>query len=183
MFEQAIDLFLILDALLHLPIVGQILGDFAEGGAVAALDQVPHDDAACHHGQIGRQAAVATEVSQDGEIVLDDLKKNVRGQIVPVRFGNANGTAACGVIDDMNDQSHESVDKVLPRARLTLKASIEKFAVYVREGHGRSTFTWFSHAIVSAASLFCGSLANAPADPANPATTVNSRQEECSEQD
>ena len=100
-----------------------------------ADDNPPGDDR-----QVSGQAALAAEVSQDGQIVLDDRQKNVGRQVLAIFAREPQRTALGRMIHDVNHQTHEAIHKILPRSGLASQAALQEIAVDLRECHKRDPY-------------------------------------------
>ena len=83
---------------------------------MAAHELLDHDPAG-NDRQIGGEATLAAKLAENRKIVVDDGHHHVGDQIVAIGAGKQNRTAVCRMIDHMNDQTHETVDKVFPSPR------------------------------------------------------------------
>jgi hypothetical protein len=96
----------------------------AQGNCRSAFDQFPHYHAPGDHGQISGQRAAPAEVAQRGHIVIHDSQKNFGRQIFAIRRRKIDTPALGGVINYVNHEAHEAIDKILPRPRLPRQAAI-----------------------------------------------------------
>ena len=100
------------------------------------LDELPDSHTSGHDRQVGSQAAMPSKSSQDGKVVLNDVQEDFSCQIFHVLGHEPNGTGLGSMVDDMDHQTEESIDKILPGTRLPLQTTLEQIAVKFRQGHG-----------------------------------------------
>src|SRR5438045_4544461 len=69
------------------------------------------------------------------ELVLDRLQEHLGAQVFSVLRRDQNPPAAGRMIDHVQHQAHEAIDKVFPGARFPCDAAVEQIAVDVGKGH------------------------------------------------
>jgi hypothetical protein len=133
--QEPSDFFLVAQTLLdrRLRINGFLRREtFVQNRGRLAPKQLSYHNAPCDHGQIGRQAALAAEIPQQGKIVLQNRQKYLGAEIVPIRHGNANASRLGRVVHEMDNQSHETIHEVFPCARPPLEATLKQCFVDFR---------------------------------------------------
>ena len=104
--------------------------------AAAAINEFSHNDPAGDHRQVRGQAALAAKVPQHGKVVANDRQEHLGGQVLAVGRGEHDRPAPGGVVNHVDDQAGEPIDKVFPGPRLSRQAAVEQIAVDVGERHG-----------------------------------------------
>ena len=74
-------------------------------------------------------------MTQDREVVLDGVQKDLGTQIVAVLRRQSNASRLGRVVDHVDDQPHEPVHEIFPSPRLALQAALEQIAIDFRECH------------------------------------------------
>jgi len=93
--------------------------DFARRSPASQLvDAAPPSD----DGQIGRQAALAAELSQGRIIVGDDLQKDLGGYIFHVFGTKQHAPQVRGVVYDVINQAQKPIHEIVPGAGVTVEA-------------------------------------------------------------
>ena len=111
----------------------------SQGPRSAAFGDFADDDASSDDREIGGERTLTAKVPQDGKIVRQQRHEDFGAQIVRIVTRQRSRPGMSRVLDDMDEQSDESVDKVLPGPRLLVQALFEQIAVEVGESHGRPT--------------------------------------------
>lgn len=141
MLQQAFDLVAIGDALF----VSTVHFRFADAGKRKSaerflLQHFADDDSPSDDGQVGRQAAFATEVPQHAEIVFQKGEKDVGAKVFAILRGELNASRLRRVVDDVRDETEIEVDEIFPSPRFAGQAAIEKIAVEIGKGQGAQSF-------------------------------------------
>jgi hypothetical protein len=105
-------------------------------GRGPALEQLPDDDPPGHHRQVGCQTALAAETAENCKVILDQGEHDVGAKIVAILAGEPNGLGSRRMIDHVNHQPEEAIDKVFPGPGFSLEAAIEKMFIYFCKRHG-----------------------------------------------
>ena len=99
--------------------------DVSELFCQSSLSDLSDDDSSRDDREVCRQRRLSAEAFQDGHVVGEERDKHLGTEVVDV-VRNELSTASVGrVIDDVDEQSDESVDKVLPRTRLLGQATLQ----------------------------------------------------------
>ena len=91
---------------------------FASGGAT---DQLLHARAPGHHGQVGRQAALALEMPQHRVVLVYDFQQDLSGDVFGVFGLQVVATEMGGVLDDVVDQAQKAIHEIVPSARFVMR--------------------------------------------------------------
>ena len=111
----------------------------AELGLAEPLDDRANADPPADDGQIRRQRAVALEGAQNFVIVVNDLQKDVGGDVLDVGLGQRDAPRMGDVVDHVVDQAHVAVDEIIPGFGLVGQATVEQLAIDLAERHGRTS--------------------------------------------
>ncbi|GAB5516544.1 MAG: hypothetical protein Rhob2KO_42690 [Rhodopirellula baltica] len=68
---------------------------------------------------------MTTKTAKHGEIMPDVNQEHFRHHVVAGGFVHGQATAHRGPIDDMDDQTNKSIDKVLPRPGFPVEATLQ----------------------------------------------------------
>ena len=98
-------------------------------GGYFPLKELADNDPAGYDGQVSRKAASTSESPQNGKVVSQDGEENFSREVFAVLLGNLECAGVSGVVDDMDHETDEAVYEVLPRAGLTVQATLEQLFV------------------------------------------------------
>ena len=111
-------------------------GRVGKGGHRLVLEHLSDDDSPGNHGQVGCQTGLATKVSKNGKIILDQVQKDLGTEVIAIIRREPHASGVGRVIDDVNHQTQEPIDKILPCPGLLVQAPFEEVSVNLGEGHG-----------------------------------------------
>jgi len=147
--QHPLDLVVVVDPF-HIPVgVGFCLvdrrlmsGHVSEFFGQASLSDLPNDDSSGNDCEVSRQGGLPTEPFQDGHVVGQERHEDLGTEVVDVVRDELSTAGVGGVINNVDEQSDESVNKVLPRTRLFGQATLQQASVDFGKGHGKCTHNW-----------------------------------------
>lgn len=131
--QQSVEYFVVADPLFEIVILGSGLMDHvAQRRGRPTVDELADDDSTGDDGKVSGQGALAAEMTEHGQVIVDDGEEYFCCQVFAIRGGEAQRPALGGVVDDMDDEPHVAVDKIFPGPRLVVQAAVEEIAVNIR---------------------------------------------------
>ena len=110
--------------------------DVAERLGHFSASHLADNDSSRDHCQVGRQRTFATESTESSVIISEKSDENLGTKVVDVVRRKPDTTGVSGVINDVDEEPDESIDKVLPRPRLFGQATYKKTAIDFSQSHG-----------------------------------------------
>ena len=98
-------------------------------------DDLPHDNPPGDHCQVRGQRTLTAKSTQGGKIVAEKFQKHIRTQVVDIVRREPDAARMSGMIDHVDEQTHEAIDKVLPRPGLLVQAAFKQTAINFGESH------------------------------------------------
>lgn len=95
-----------------------------------ATDHFMDDNPPTDDGEVCIERRVTTKPAQNLRIVGEQCQKNVRGQIVNVVRRKRNTASVSGVLNHLDEQSGEAVDKRFPTARIAVQTAGDQYSVF-----------------------------------------------------
>ena len=108
----------------------------------ASLSDLSDHDPSRNDCQVSCQRRLPTEAFKNGHVVGEQGDKDLGAEVVDVVRDELSAAGLGGVIDDVDEQSDESVYKVFPRTRLFGQATLQQTSIDFGKGHGRCTHNW-----------------------------------------
>ena len=107
-----------------------------------SLSDLSDDDSTRNNREISGQGRLASKAFQNGHVVGEEGDENLGTEVVDIVWNELSTAGVGGVIDDVDEQSDESVYKVFPRTGLFGQATFEQTSVDFGKGHGKCTHNW-----------------------------------------
>ena len=116
--------------------------DVSEFFGETPLSYLSNDNPPGNHRQVRGQRRLPAEAFEDRHVVGEERDEDFGTEVVDVVRNELSTAGVSGVINDVDEQSDESVNKVFPRTGLFGQATLQQTSIDFGKGHGKCTHNW-----------------------------------------